>query len=60
MEGDKLHRETFSTHCTNENCPIRGQCKKGEPMTDGQHVDFYTRYDDDNECLEFELRDGDD
>ena len=50
----------YTTHCTNENCHIRKQCKKGEPMIDGQHVDFYMRYADDYVCREFEIMDNKD
>lgn len=49
----------MKVYCTNENCHIREQCAKKElpPADDPVIFDYFTRYNGDNDCLEFEAID---
>jgi len=46
-----------STHCTNTSCLIRGNCKKGLPMIDGQRSLFLYPKNGFLQCQDFECLD---
>jgi hypothetical protein len=44
---------SVTIHCTNNSCAERAKCKKGQPMKDGQTVEFIYR-EVFSECSKFE------
>jgi hypothetical protein len=48
----------MGTYCSNEYCKGRDECKKAEPMQDGDKVEYFINGYYANRCKEFEPKES--